>query len=162
MQLKFRQRVFSWFDTYDITDGIGATVFSAKGKFSLWGHKLIILDNNGQEIGMLKECMMRIRPQFKVIINGTLQGKIIKRISLFRPKFKFTFNPWEVKGNLFAFDYQIVDGQQLVATVSKELFHLSDTYTIDVVDPKDALLSLMVVLGIDIAKERKARRRSNH
>lgn len=139
MQLKFRQRVFSWFDTYDITDGIGATVFSAKGKFSLWGHKLIILDNNGQEIGMLKECMMRIRP-----------------------KFKFTFNPWEVKGNLFAFDYQIVDGQQLVATVSKELFHLSDTYTIDVVDPKDALLSLMVVLGIDIAKERKARRRSNH
>ncbi len=161
MQLKFRQRVFSWFDTYDITDGIGATVFSVKGKFSLWGHKLLILDNNGQEIGMLKECRMRIRPQFKVFINGVLQGKIIKRISLFRPKFKFTFNPWEVKGNLFAFDYQIFDGQKVVATVSKELFRLSDTYTIDVNDPKDALLALMVVLGIDVAKERKARRNSN-
>jgi len=161
MQLKFRQRVFSWFDTYDITDGIGATVFSAKGKFSLWGHKLLILDNNGQEIGMLKECRMRIRPQFKVFVNGVLLGKIIKRISLFRPKFKFTFNPWEVKGNLFAFDYQIVDGQRVVATVSKELFRLSDTYMIDVNDPKDALLALMVVLGIDIAKERKARRNAN-
>ena len=161
MQLKFRQRVFSWFDTYDITDGIGATVFSAKGKFSLWGHKLLILDNNGQEIGMLKESRMRIRPQFKVFVQGVLKGKIIKRISLFRPKFKFTFNPWEVKGNLFAFDYQIFDGQNVVATVSKELFHLSDTYTIDVNNPQDALLVLMVVFGIDIAKERKVRRRSN-
>lgn len=162
MQLKFRQRIFSWFDSYDITDGIGATVFTAKGKFSMWGHKLLILDNNGQEIGMLRECRMRIRPQFKVFVNGQLQGKIIKRISLFRPKFKFTFLPWEVKGNIFAFDYQIFDGPNVIATVSKEIFHLSDTYTIDVVNPQNALIVLMVVLGIDIAKERKARRNANH
>ncbi len=161
MQLKFRQRVFSWFDSYDISDAIGATVFAVKGKFSLWGHKLLILDNNGQEVGMLRECRMRIRPQFKVFINGQLLGKIIKRISLFRPKFKFTFNPWEVKGNIFAFDYQILDREKLIATVSKEILRLSDTYTIDVADPQNALLVLMVVLGIDVAKERRNRRNAS-
>jgi uncharacterized protein YxjI len=162
MQLRFRQRVFSWFDTYDITDGIGSTVFKAKGKFSLWGHKMLILNQDGQEVGLLKECRLRFRPQFKVFVRGVYQGKIIKRISLFHPKFKFTFMPWEVHGDLFAFDYQIFNGKMLVATVAKELFHLSDTYLMDVIKPEDALLVLMVVLGIDIAKERKAQRRANH
>ena len=42
-----------------------------------------------------------------------------------------------------------------VATVSKQLLNLTDTYAIDVVDPKDALLALMVVLAIDAEKEGK-------
>ena len=39
-----------------------------------------------------------------------------------------------------------------VATVSKELFHLTDTYVIDVNDPRDALCALMLVLAIDAEK----------
>jgi len=37
-------------------------------------------------------------------------------------------------------------------TASKELFRLTDTYVIDVINPQDALLSLMIVLAIDAAK----------
>lgn len=44
------------------------------------------------------------------------------------------------------------DGQRQVAAISKELFHLTDTYTIDVADPRDALGALLVVLAIDAEK----------
>ena len=39
-----------------------------------------------------------------------------------------------------------------VAAVSKELFHWTDTYVIDVADERDALYALMVVLAIDAEK----------
>ena len=39
-----------------------------------------------------------------------------------------------------------------MASISKELFHWTDTYTIDVADPGDALYALMVVLAIDAEK----------
>ena len=40
----------------------------------------------------------------------------------------------------------------IVATVSKELLRLTDTYVIDVGDPADALCALMLVLAIDAEK----------
>ena len=39
-----------------------------------------------------------------------------------------------------------------IATITKELFHWTDTYVIDVYDSKDALGALMVVLAIDAEK----------
>ena len=39
-----------------------------------------------------------------------------------------------------------------IARVSKELFHMTDTYVIDVQDPGNALDALMFVLAIDAEK----------
>lgn len=50
-------------------------------------------------------------------------------------------------------DYTIVgpDGQR-IAAISKELFHMTDTYVMDIVNPEDALYVLMFVLAIDAEK----------
>ena len=42
-------------------------------------------------------------------------------------------------------------GEQ-VAVISKEIFHMTDTYILDIADPKDALHVLMFVLAIDAEK----------
>lgn len=39
MRLLFKQRFFSWFDSFDIYDEAGDTVFSVEGRMA-WGHKL--------------------------------------------------------------------------------------------------------------------------
>ena len=39
-----------------------------------------------------------------------------------------------------------------IAYVSKELWNLTDTYSIDVLDPKNAIYVLMIVLAIDAEK----------
>ena len=50
MKLLFKQRLFSWFDSYDIYDEAGNTVYVVKGQLS-WGHKLVIYDAYGNEVG---------------------------------------------------------------------------------------------------------------
>ena len=47
---------------------------------------------------------------------------------------------WQVEGSLFAWDYTIFDPHGIrIADISKQLFHLTDTYVIDVGNPNDAL-----------------------
>ena len=41
MKLLFKQRIFSWLDSYDIYDEKGETVYTVKGQLS-FGHKLFI------------------------------------------------------------------------------------------------------------------------
>ena len=52
MKLLFKQRLFSWFDSYDIYDEAGNTVYVVKGQLS-WGHKLVIYDAYGNALDAL-------------------------------------------------------------------------------------------------------------
>jgi uncharacterized protein YxjI len=153
VQLLFKQRFFSWFDSYDIYDAQGRTVFTVEGKMS-WGHRLHILNADGEYIATVKQRVMTFLPRFELYEGEAYVGCITKEFSFFRPSFSVDCNGWAVDGDFMEWDYQIVDASGVViATVSKELFHMTDTYVIDVVDPEDALHALMVVLAIDAEKD---------
>ena len=80
-------------------------------------------------------------------------GYICKEFSFFRPRFRLDYNGWQVQGNWLEWEYAIVDSAaRTVATVSKEIWHWTDTYTIDVYDAQDAVYALMLVLAIDVEK----------
>ena len=53
MKLLFRQRFFSWFDSYDIYNDNEETVYTVKGQLSI-GHCLAIYDANNNRIGMVQ------------------------------------------------------------------------------------------------------------
>lgn len=153
MQLLFKQRLFSWFDSYDIYDEQGRTVFSVEGKLS-WGHRLHILNAHGERIATVKQRVMSFLPRFELYEGERYVGCITKEFSFFRPRFSVDCNGWTVEGEFWEWDYQIMDAAGgTVATVSKELFHMTDTYVIDVSDSADALHALMVVLAIDAEKD---------
>lgn len=152
MKLLFKQRFFSWFDSYDIYDESGATLFTVEGQLS-WGHTLHINDSKGQHIATLKQRLFTFLPKFDLYIGEDLVGTITKDFTFFAPAFDVDFNNWRVEGQFMEWDYDILDkfGNQ-VASISKELFNWTDTYVIDVADPDDALYALMVVLAIDAEK----------
>lgn len=54
MKLLFKQRFFSWLDSYDIYDEYENTVYVVKGQLS-WEHCLKIFDSRDRELGMVKE-----------------------------------------------------------------------------------------------------------
>ena len=110
MKLLFKQRLFSWFDSYDIYDEMGNVAYVVKGQLS-WGHKLVIYDVAGNEVGMVVQKVLTFLPQFEIYENGNYVG-----------------------------------------CISKELFHMTDTYVIDIADPQNALHALMFVLAIDAEK----------
>ena len=152
MKLLFKQRLFSWFDSYDIYDEAGQTVFTVKGQLS-WGHCLNIYDAQGNPIGTVKEKVLTWLPKFEMYLQEQYIGCIRKEFTFLRPKFTVDCNGWQVEGDWFEWDYRILNGaRQVVATVSKELLNWTDTYVIDIADPGEALGVLMLVLAIDAEK----------
>ena len=152
MKLLFKQRMFSWFDSYDIYDEAGSTVFIVKGELS-WGHLLRIYDANGKELGFIKERILTFLPKFEMYIDNQYVGCINKEFTFFKPKFNIDYKGWRVDGDWFEWDYTIVNPlYQPVATVKKELLKWTDTYVIDVKDPQDAIYALMLALAIDAEK----------
>ena len=152
MKLLFKQRFFSWFDSYDIFDENGETVFTVEGKMS-WGHKLHILNRHGEHIATVKQVVLTWLPKFELYEGDKYIGSINKKLTFLKPQYEIDFNRWNVTGNFLEWDYNIVSSSgQTVATVRKELFNFTDTYTIDTINDSDALYTLMVTLAIDAEK----------
>lgn len=152
MKLLFKQRFFSWLDSYDIFDERGETMFTVEGKLA-WGHTLHILDRRGEHIGTVKERIITLLPKFELYVHDEYVGCISKELTLFRPAFDIDFNGWHVEGSFMEWDYSVIDGSgRQIAQVSKEIFNLTDTYSIEVFDSADALCALMLVLAIDAEK----------
>lgn len=152
MKLHFKQRFFSWFDSYDIYDEDGEVFFTVEGKMS-WGHKLVIYDRKGNEIAMVQQEVLTMLPRFSLYIGGNLAGTMSKELSFFKPRYNIDFNGWYIEGNFMEWDYSIRDGSGAeIAVVSKELMHWTDQYVIETRCDEDALGALMVVLAIDAEK----------
>ena len=147
MKLLFKQRFFSWFDSYDIYDEAGNTVYVVKGELS-WGHLLRIYDAAGNDLGMIKEKVLTWLPKFEMYLGERYIGCISKEFSFFKPRYNIDCNGWQISGDWLEWDYTIQGSSgQTVATVSKEIWNWTDTYAIEVSDPQDALCGLMMVLA---------------
>lgn len=156
MKLLFKQRFFSWIDSYDIFDEWGNTVYTVEGQLA-WGKCLHILDAQGQHIGTVKSVLFSFMPCFEIYIGEECVGRIQKEFSFFKPRFDIDYNGWQVEGDFWEWEYTVQEAcGSLVATVSKELWNWTDTYVIDVVRPEDALCALMLVLAIDAEKESRS------
>ena len=152
MKLLFKQRFFSWFDSYDIYNEAGAVLYTVQGQLAL-GHCLKIYDAHGREIGTVRERILTFLPKFEMYLGDRYIGCIRKELTLFLPKYNIDCNGWHVDGDLFEWDYRIVDSAgRMVANITKELWNWTDTYVIDVQNPQDALCALMLVLAIDAEK----------
>ena len=151
MKLLFKQRAFTWFDSYDIFDEAGDTVYTVQGRLT-WGHRLEISDAAGNYLGQVRQEVLTFRPRFSLFIGENCVGQLRKEFALFKPVFTLDCNGWEIEGNFWEWDYRVTEGSRIVMTVSKELFHWTDTYQMDIADPRDALLCLMIVLAIDAEK----------
>lgn len=152
MKLLFKQRFFSWFDSYDIFDENGNVLFEVKGQLA-WGHCLKIFDPAGQELGMVKQKLLSLMPRFDLYQGERMIGSVRKELTLLRPRYRMEGLGWQVTGSFMEWDYTITDeGGGTVAVISKELFNWTDTYAIDVLRPENALAALMFVLAIDAEK----------
>ena len=152
MKLLFKQRFFSWLDSYDIFDENGNTVYTAKGELS-FGHQLRIYDSVGTPIALVKQKMLTFMPRFELYVKDQYLGCISREFSLFTPRYNIDFNGWHVEGNWMEWDYTIIDTSgNCVATITKEIWNWTDTYTIDIPDSQSALGALMLVLAIDAEK----------
>lgn len=83
MKLLFKQRMFSWFDSYDIYDENENTVYVVKGQLS-WGHCLKIFDTEENELGTVKQEVLTWLPKFELYEGENYIGCLEKELGWFQ------------------------------------------------------------------------------
>ncbi len=155
MKLIFKQKAFSFLDSYNIIDENEQIVFTVKSKLSLGKH-FQVFNSKGKMVGELRQKLLALMPTFAIFLKGSFAGYVKREFSFFKNTYIVDYLDWSVAGNLFEWDYTITkETGELVARITKELFKFTDTYTIDVVDETDAIPALMLVLAIDAEKDQR-------
>lgn len=152
MKLLIKQRFFTFLDNYDVYDETGRVCYVVEGQFA-FGHHLKIYDAHNREVASIRQRLLTFLPAFDLYLGGQCVGTIHREFTFFKPRYAIDFNGWQVTGDVFEWDYSIMDAQgRQIATLSKELLNWTDTYSICVNDPKDALCALLLVVAIDAEK----------
>lgn len=153
MKLILKQKMFSWLDSFDVYGEDRKVLYKVKGELSL-GHKLKIFSPQGDELGEVNQKLISVTPTFELYEKGKKIGSIKKKLfKLFGSSYSIESLGWTAKGNFTEWNYSIKDSNgNLVATIGKQIFNLTDTYVLDVANPQHALHVLMFVIAIDAEK----------
>ena len=122
-----------------------------KAEFFSLGHQLHVSDAGGNEIGVIRQRLFSFLPAFDIEIGGVVRGSIQKQFALFRPKYEVDCMGWRVEGDFLGWDYDVYSGCSPVIHISKKLFQWGDTYVIDIANPEDELMGMLLVIAIDAA-----------
>lgn len=152
MQLLIKQRVFSWTDSYDVYDENGVPRYFVKAEFFALGHQIHVYEKEtGREVGSIHQRLFALMPTFEIVLDGRVQGTVRKKFTLFSQNYQVDYRGWEVEGDFLGWDYRVKHLGRPVMSISKELFHWSDTYALRYDDPADEMPGLLLVIAIDAA-----------
>ncbi len=152
MKLYIKQRIFSWTDSYDVFDETGEARYAVKAELFALGHQIHVYDKrSGRELGSIHQKLFTLLPQFEIVIDGRLQGRLRKEFSFLVPRYQVDYRGWDVEGDFMGWEYRVVAGSREVMSISRELFQWSDTYVLRYDNPADEMPGLLLVLAIDAA-----------
>ena len=154
MRFQMRQKIFALGDDFTIKDQNDNDVYRVDGRAFSIGHKLSFQDMSGNELAFIKQKLLSWGPTYEVYVNGELQA-VIKRELFSFLKHRFVVavpgpDDLEAVGDFWDHEYTLERHGDTVASVTKRWIAFSDTYGIEVRDPKDAVLVLISAIVIDL------------
>ncbi len=149
MKLYIKQKIFSWNDKFSVYDANGEERYWVEGELFSWGKKLHVYDNLQREAAFIRQEVLTFLPKFIVSINGQDIAEIVKEFTFFKPRYRIDGLSWEIDGDFWDHDYEIMKNGRTIVSISKEWFTWGDCYELDIESPEDEILALAVVLAID-------------
>jgi uncharacterized protein YxjI len=156
-----QQRLLNlWRSSFYIQNEAGDNCFEVKSDIHML-FRLTIYDLNGQPLAKIKKRYFRIFPRFDVYSpDGNLLFKVKAKFALFSRKAKIIskhpdYQGLRVKGNILAWEFDIVKGEQTLARISKKLFRLTDTYSVSILDELDSVNYLAIAIIMDCMHHKK-------
>lgn len=149
MNLYIKQRVFTWGDKFSIYDEKGNEKYFVEGEVFTFGKKLHLYDLNGNELAFIEQQLFTFLPKYCVSINGNIVAEVVKEFTFFKQEYSVNGPEWKVHGDFFDHDYEVTDGYNTIASVSKEWFTFGDAYEIRFGNDVNEIMALSVCLVID-------------
>lgn len=150
MRYLVRQRLFSFNDSFNITDESGRTMFQIEGKVFSLGNKLNIYDTKGNNCIYIEQKLFRFLPEYEIYENERLVARLKKQLTFFRSKIDIEseYGSFTIDGDVFSYNFSISRNGKLIATVNKKLISFSDSYAVDIAQGErdDFVLALVIVV----------------
>jgi uncharacterized protein YxjI len=149
MKLYLKQKVFSFNDKFTVKDENGEDRYFVEGEVFTIGKKLHVYDVNRKQCIFIQQKLWSFLPRFLVFVNELQVAEIVREFTFLKPRYTVLGLNWEVHGNFWAHEYEILNQGRIVVSINKEWIAWGDTYAIDIIDPQDELNALAIVLAID-------------
>ena len=149
MKLYMKQKIFTWGDQFTVYDESGNDRYYVEGEIFSWGKKLHVYDRSKREVAFISQKLFSFLPKYTVYRDEHEVAEVVKEFTFFRQEYSVEGLGWQVEGDFWEHEYQVIGGGQTIASVSKQWFTLGDAYEIDILDGIDEAVALAVVLVID-------------
>lgn len=155
MQYQLRQKILAFGDDFTIKDVDGNDRFFVDGQKFAFGDKLSFQDMQGQELLSIEQKVLSWGKTYHLLRGDRKLATIKKKpFTFFGDVFEVedaAAGDLDAEGNFTDREYKFTRDGNLVATVSKKRFSLSDSYGIDVVENEgDHALILACAVIIDL------------
>jgi len=165
---RMRQNLGAIGDDFAIENEGGQKVYKVDGKILRIRDTLHFKDMTGKVLCRIKERLIAITDTMTVedgngkdlaTIHKALISPLVDR---FLVKVKNGAD-LHVSGNLLDYEYDIKDGRDKVAEISKKWFRITDTYGVEIAPGQNEVLILAVTVAVDMLvhkqKERKGKKK---
>ena len=136
-------------ERFDIKDDRGVVNYQVEGSFFQIPKTFTIYDAYGEQVSEISKEFFTLLPRFTIQLRNGSNFVIRKKLTFWRDKYEFDNLGLRIEGNIWDLNFKLLDDcDQLIAEIKKELFHLTSTYTVTVLedDYSDLVISLCVAI----------------
>lgn len=145
---------FSLRDRFVIKDENMDDAFIADGKFFSIGKQITLKSMRGEELLLIKEKVLTLLSKFDFFIGNQLVCEMKQEFKFFKKSYNIVSPDWHIEGDIWALNYEILDGRKTIATIKKKWFSFMDAYEVDVLEEDAVELVLGIVIAIDADLDR--------
>ena len=157
MKLYIKQHIFTWGDQFSIYDEMGSEKYYVEGEVFTWGKKLHLYDKSGRELSFIEQEVLTFLPKYHISKGSVDIAEVVKEFTFFKQEYSVNGLGWNVHGDFWDHEYEITDGNDVIASVSKDWMTWGDAYEIQFGAGVDEVAALAVVLVIDACIEAERR-----
>lgn len=162
MRYLVRERIFGIGDDFWVEDEQGDKAFLVDGKALRLRETFELKDMRGEVVAVVRKKLVSVRDAMKIERGGETVATVRKkRFTPLRDVYRAELpggEELEIRGDLIDKEYDIEYGGERLARISRQWFHIRDTYAIDVQRPDaDPALLIAVAVCVDrlIEKDEK-------
>ena len=136
-------------ERFDIKDDRGNIDYQVEGSFFQIPKSFTIYDAYGEQVSEISKEFFTLLPRFTIQLRNGSNFVIRKKLTFFCDKYEFDDLGLRIEGNIWDLNFKLLDDRdQVVAEITKELFHLTSTYQVSVYDEaySDLVISLCVAI----------------
>ena len=152
---KMRQKLVSFGDDFWIENDQGEKVYKADGKMIRVRDTLFFEDRSGNKLCKIQTKVLRVKDSMQIEDESGRRLAMVKKALITPLRDRWVVKVGDgpdlnVQGNILDHEYDIGEGRDKIAEVSKKWFRIRDTYGVQIEPSQNDIVLLAVTVAIDM------------